>query len=206
MWHFDSVTLYFAKRRHGNILRVSSSKVIGMCFKVPNGLLSRNTRYGCYLIYMTPQGIDSKTLVEMKLNYDSALAGQHSANLMSLSKPQIPVIGADGECRSTRPINNLKNVQLPRKRKDGWMELTVMNIQEDEWFGHLSSREKSRWNSCFLPCITHNDSRNKADNVMDDSFTLDPRYFSNITLHMCSSDMITLIPELIVQGIEFRPL
>ncbi|KAJ0484892.1 putative protein kinase RLK-Pelle-CrRLK1L-1 family [Helianthus annuus] len=159
------------KSRHGNILRVSSSKVIGMCFKVPNGLLSRNTRYGCYLIYMTPQ-----------------------------------VIGADGECRSTRPINNLKNVQLPRKRKDGWMELTVMNIQEDEWFGHLSSREKSRWNSCFLPCITHNDSRNKADNVMDDSFTLDPRYFSNITLHMCSSDMITLIPELIVQGIEFRPL
>ncbi|KAJ0919203.1 putative protein kinase RLK-Pelle-CrRLK1L-1 family [Helianthus annuus] len=190
------------------VLHLSPSKVVGMCFKVPNGLLSTNTTYGCYLVYKMPEGSDCNTLVEMKFDADGMIAAdKRSYNLRNLSITQIPVIGADGVCRSTIPINDPKNIQLPRKRKDGWLEVALNNIQEDEGFGYVQSRENRPWRSRVLRCISHNESGDRVDNDTGNSFTSEPRYFKTITICMrYVNSLTTTIPKLIVQGIEFRPM
>ncbi|KAI7753690.1 hypothetical protein M8C21_010474 [Ambrosia artemisiifolia] len=178
-----------------------------MRFEVPRGLLSTNTTYGCYLVYKMPQGSNHKTLVEMKFGDDIGLAGQHYGNLTNLSIPQIPVIGESGECRSTRPINNPETIQLPRERNDGWLEVTIDKIEEDEGSGYVRSREKKSWKYRVLPCISRNEYGDRSDEDMGiNSFTLEPRYFKNINLCIRPVDYLTTSPKFVVQGIEFRPL
>ncbi|KAM0013349.1 hypothetical protein Hdeb2414_s0044g00742181 [Helianthus debilis subsp. tardiflorus] len=175
-----------------------------MCFKVPNGLLSTNTTYGCYLVYKMPEGSDCYTLVEINFDGAGVIPGNNPRNL---SMPQIPVIGADGVCRSTIPINDPKNRQLPRKRTDGWLEVALNNIQEDEEFGYVQSRENRPWRSRVLRCIPHNESGDRVDNDTGNSFTSEPRYFKTITICIRYVDSLTTtIPKLIGQGIEFRPM
>ncbi|KAI7748247.1 hypothetical protein M8C21_000361 [Ambrosia artemisiifolia] len=71
---------------------------------------------------------------------------------------------------------------------------------------------KSMWESWFLPStststststsISDNESCKRADNI----FTLNPRYFSSITIYMWPLYNATKNPNLILQGVEFRPL
>ncbi|KAI3687182.1 hypothetical protein L1987_80875 [Smallanthus sonchifolius] len=205
-----------------NVLHLLPSRVVGMRFEVPHGLLSANTTYGCYLVYKMPQDCFSTNTITVMMKLDN-----EAFRFTYLSIPQIPVIGPDGVCGSPSPMNKLKTIQLPRKREDGWLEMNLgnksdiqwMNMQQDEQFDHFWRRE-STLKSCLLSCISYKESGNlldnRADNVSHDSFTLDPLCFSNITIYMRPSDYkphlglttfpLDMTPGLIVQGIEFRPV
>ncbi|KAI7753687.1 hypothetical protein M8C21_010471, partial [Ambrosia artemisiifolia] len=193
--------------RSEHVLYLSPSNGVGMRFEVPRGLLSTNTAYGCYLVYKMPQGSDCKTLVEMKFADDTNFAEQSYGKLTNLSIPQIPVIGECGERSYTRPIKIPETIQLPRKRNDGWLEVTVDKIEEDEGSGYVRSREKKSWKSRVLPCISRNEYGDRSDDDTGiNSFTLEPRYFKNINLCIRPVDYLTSSTKFVVQGIEFRPL
>ncbi|XP_076886131.1 putative F-box protein PP2-B2 [Bidens hawaiensis] len=197
-----------------NVLHLSPSKVVGMRFEVPTNLFSTNTAYGCYLVYKLPQHFAWESMVTMTLDDGRALLSQcHDKLITYLSIPQSPVIGPHGVSRSSRPINKLKTIQLPQKRKDDWLELNLgtksdvqwMNIQQDEQYHHFWRRE-STWKSCFLLCVSDNESTNIYSEGKNVSFTLDPRCISTITIYMWPLCNPIETPELIVQGIEFRPV
>ncbi|KAL8216287.1 hypothetical protein R6Q57_023124 [Mikania cordata] len=193
--------------RIGNVLHLSSSKVVAMCFKIPNSAFSTNATYGCFFVYKMPYNFGWETLVTMKLEDGNvSLNRRHGKLITYLSIPKSPVIGSHGVLRSKKPINQLKTIQLPRKRKDDWLELNLgnksgiqwMNMQHDKQFDHFWKRNNtSIGKSCFLQCLTDNDP--------NDNFTLDPRYIS-INIYMWPFCNATETPELIVQGIEFRPV
>ncbi|KAM0013366.1 putative phloem protein [Helianthus debilis subsp. tardiflorus] len=199
-----------------NVVHLSPSKVVGMRFEVPTSLLSPNTTYGCYLVYKMQQHFAWESMVTMKLDDGRTLLGQQLDNLITyLTIPQSPVIGPQGVCSSPRPINKLKTVQLPRKRKDGWLELNLgtksdihwMNIRPNEQYDHFWQRENS-WKSCLFPCLSDNDSSNVNRDAKgkNNNFTIDPQRISNINIYMWPLCNPTETPELIVQGIEFVPV
>ncbi|KAI3783437.1 hypothetical protein L1987_42519 [Smallanthus sonchifolius] len=120
------------------VLHLPSSETVGMHFKVPNGLFSTNTTYGCYLVYKMPQDFARETKVKMKLDDDD-----DDDNLTYLSISQSP--RPDAVESSSSPMNKHKTIQLPRKRKDGWLEVNLgnktdvqwMNMRYGEQFDHL---------------------------------------------------------------------
>ncbi|KAI3795199.1 hypothetical protein L1987_37848 [Smallanthus sonchifolius] len=191
--------------RIGNVLHLSSSKTIGMRFHVPKGIFSKNTTYGCYLVYKMPQHFVRETKVKMMLHDDD------EGILTYLSISQSP--GPDGVESS---INKHKTLQMPQKRENGWLEVNMGNKMDIQWmkmsmqhnqnFDQLLPRESNRKSWCLCSCYNepHNVLDDEVENVKDDSFSLEPNHFSNINVIMCPID--DAAPELIVEGIEFRPV
>ncbi|KAI3744822.1 hypothetical protein L1987_57915 [Smallanthus sonchifolius] len=184
--------------RIGNVLHLSSSKTIDMRFQVPKGSFSKNTTYGCYLVYKMPQHFVRETKVKMKLHDDD------EGILMYLSISQSP--GPDGVESS---INKHKTLQMPQKRKDGWLEVNLgnktdiqwmkMSMQHNQHFDQVLPRRESIWKSWCL-CTSYNVLDDEVENVKDDSFSLEPHHFSNINVIMCPID--DAATELIVEGSE----
>ncbi|KAI3687186.1 hypothetical protein L1987_80879 [Smallanthus sonchifolius] len=189
-----NITILQRAKATENIIHLLPSDIVVMHFEVPNYVLSTNTTYGCYLVYKIPPDFDRKTMVGMKLDGGSLLPLSRSQHV-PLSIPECP-----GVFRSPNPINTLKSLQLPTKRKDGWLEVKLgntshiqwKNMQQDELSSYFQPREKSTWKSCCLPWISDNESSD--------------HYFTKVTISLDRIDRFNQTPELFVQGIEFRPL
>ncbi|KAI3795502.1 hypothetical protein L1987_38157 [Smallanthus sonchifolius] len=161
---------------------------IGMRFQVPKGIFSKDTTYGCYLVYKMPQHFVCETKVKMKLHDDD----EGVITCLSISQSS----GPDGVERS---INKHKTFQVPQKREYGWLEVNLGNKTDIQWTKDQLLPRESIWkSSCLCTCY------NEPHNVSDDGFSLEPKHFSNINVIMCPID--DAAPELTVEGIEFRPL
>ncbi|KAI3744566.1 hypothetical protein L1987_57650 [Smallanthus sonchifolius] len=165
---------------------------------------STNTTYGCFLVYKMPQHFVGETKVKMKLLDDDGGGvdddddeNDDDGDLMYLSISQS--LGPDGVESS---INKHKTIKVSRKRNDGWLEVNLTNflfllmnsyMQHNKDFDQLWPRL----------CTSHNEPRDvlddKSENITEDSFSLEPRYFSNINVLMCPIDDVAPCRELIVE-------
>ncbi|KAK9050803.1 hypothetical protein SSX86_030228 [Deinandra increscens subsp. villosa] len=95
--------------------------------KFRSKLLSPQTTYGTYLVYKLPEGYKNvKPPPVQVVDRDS-----HPKEVYSvlLDIPQAPVISCNAKNKSFDPSNRLKLKGLPKRRRDGWMEVQVHEFQ-----------------------------------------------------------------------------
>ncbi|XP_071701816.1 uncharacterized protein [Rutidosis leptorrhynchoides] len=197
--------------RLGRVLDIRPASDVYMEFFHNQVLLSKDTSYECYLIYKLPQGLVYPTPVTATMfDYKFfSLEERCQEKKVFLSIPQVPVIGPDGEMiRSATLVTNFKNVQVPKERNDGWLEVKVWGSDDICSKITKSTKQQSTTLSClcgpcwFLKCLCLSNDDEGANGMRNSSTSSKANIGIELEFH--DEDEVEK-PNVILQGLELRP-
>ncbi|XP_023765679.1 uncharacterized protein LOC111914158 isoform X4 [Lactuca sativa] len=210
--------LFKSRFRYVLILKSSPSYTSRISLKIIDSFLSTNTSYSCYLVYKIQGHVENPIIVGITQRMSRKPRNENKRwynqqNIVYLSTPQSHVIGElDSYKESHSTMNKTNMIAYPRRRSDGWWEVKL-----GEFITFVDAGDNEKWvpnflpriSTCLpcLPCVSDL-TRDGEDYVATKfaSLCLDCDPLINIDMNWrglrhCDFNM----PEIIVQGIEFRP-